>query len=348
MSIIKVPRIKIGDTIAIVSPSWGGPSIYTGVYQNGIKYIQDLGFKIKEYPSAKADANFLHNNPQFRANDLNKAFADPEVKAIIATIGGDDCVRLLPYLNKEIAIKNPKFLMGYSDTTILTTFYNFNGIVTFNGPCIMSGFSQAKNLGDQYQLYLKNFLLGDVNFENYIYPKFSFYTEGYPDWSTLKNIGKTNKIKRTDDYHWLQGKGLVEGQLFGGCIEVLEFIKGTLFWFSNDFWQKKILFLETSEEKPGIDQVKYMLRNYGIQGVLNQISALIFGRSRDYSIKEKQLLDETIIDIVKNEFGNSNLTIVTNMNFGHTDPQVILPLGVKARLDSSKKEFYLIESPFQD
>lgn len=91
-----------------------------------------------------------------------------------------------------------------------------------------------------------------------------------------------------------------------------------------------------------------MLRNYGIQGVLNQISALIFGRSRDYSIKEKQLLDETIIDIVKNEFGNSNLTIVTNMNFGHTDPQVILPLGVKARLDSSKKEFYLIESPFQD
>ena len=348
MSIIKVPKIKIGDTIAIISPSWGGPSIYPGVYENGIKYIQSLGFKTKEYPSARADAKFLHDNPKFRAEDLNKAFVDPEVKAIITTIGGDDCVRLLPYLDKEVAIKNPKILMGYSDTTILTTFYNSNGIVTFNGPSVMAGFSQAKNLGDQYQFHLKNFISGDLDFENYVYPKFSFYAEGYPDLSKLENISKTKETKKTDDYHWLQGKGSVEGQLFGGCIEVLEFIKGTSFWFPNDFWQKKILFLETSEDKPGIDQVKYMLRNYGVQGVFNQISGLIFGRARDYSFEEKRLLDEAIIDIVKNEFGNDKLTIVTNMDFGHTDPQIILPLGVKAKLDNSKKEFCLIESPFQN
>ena len=348
MSIIKVPKIKIGDTIAIISPSWGGPSIYPGVYENGIKYIQSLGFKIKEYPSARADEKFLHDNPKFRAEDLNKAFVDLEVKAIVTTIGGDDCVRLLPYIDKEVAIKNPKILMGYSDTTILTTFYNFNGIVTFNGPSIMAGFSQAKNLGDQYQLHLEEFILGNIDFNNYIYPKFSFYAEGYPGFNELENIGKTKETKETDDYHWLQGKGSVEGQLFGGCIEVLEFIKGTSFWFPNDFWQKKILFLETSEDKPGIDQVKYMLRNYGVQGVFNQISALIFGRARDYSFKEKKLLDEAIIDIVKNEFGNDKLTIVTNMDFGHTDPQIILPLGVKAKLDNSKKEFCLIESPFQN
>lgn len=348
MSIIKVPKIKIGDIIAIISPSWGGPSIYPGVYENGIKYIQSLGFKTKEYPSARADVKFLHDNPEVRAEDLNKAFADPNVKAIITTIGGNDCVRLLPYLDKEIAIKNPKFLMGYSDTTILTTFYNFNGIVTFNGPSVMAGFSQAENLGDQYKFHLKNFILGNLNFKNYIYPKFPFYTEGYPDWNILENIGKTKETKETDDYHWLQGKGSVEGQLFGGCMEVLEFIKGTSFWSPNDFWQKKILFLETSEDKPGINQVKYMLRNYGIQGVFNQISALIFGRARNYSFDEKRLLDEAIIDIVKNEFGNDKLTIVTNMDFGHTDPQIILPLGIKAKLDNSKKEFCLIESPFQN
>lgn len=348
MSIIKVPKIKIGDTIAVVSPSWGGPSIYPDIYENGIKYIQKLGFKIKEYPSARADAKFLYDNPKFRAKDLNDAFADSSVKAIIASIGGDDCVRLLPYLNKEIAIKNPKFLMGYSDITILTTFYNFNGIVTFNGPSVMAGFSQAENLGDKYQLHLREFMLGNIDFNDYVYPNFSSYSEGYPNFGKSENIGKIKETKKADGYHWLQGEGLVEGQLFGGCIEVLEFIKGTSFWFPNDFWQEKILFLETSEEKPSIDQVKYMLRNYGIQGVFNQISALIFGRARDYSIKEKQLLDKTIIDIVKNEFGNSNLTIVTNMDFGHTDPQIILPLGIKVRLDNSKEEFCLIESPFQN
>jgi muramoyltetrapeptide carboxypeptidase LdcA involved in peptidoglycan recycling len=105
---------------------------------------------------------------------------------------------------------------------------------------------------------------------------------------------------------------------------------------------------DNSEEKPSINQVKYILRNYGIQGVLSQISALIFGRARDYSFEEKKLLDEVIINIVKNEFRNDDLTIVTNINFGHTDPQIILPLGVKARLNNSTKEFCLIESPFQD
>jgi muramoyltetrapeptide carboxypeptidase LdcA involved in peptidoglycan recycling len=146
MNFIKPTRLAIGDTLAIVSPSWGGPSIFPDIYNSGIEYLKSLGLKIKEYPSSKADAKYIYSNPEFRARDINDAFADDTVNAIISTIGGDDSVRLLPYLDRNIAINNPKILMGYSDTTVLTTFYNNAGIVTFNGPSVMAGFSQAINL----------------------------------------------------------------------------------------------------------------------------------------------------------------------------------------------------------
>lgn len=344
MNYFKPHRLIQGDLIAIISPSWGGPSIFPQIYENGIKNLESLGLKIKEYPTARANAKYLYDNPKVRAKDINSAFADREVKAIIPTIGGDDSVRIIPFLDKEVIKANPKILMGYSDTTILTTFCNYLGLVVFNGPSIMAGFSQMESLPDQFIQHIKDFLFG--NFDNYIYKPFISYSDGYPSWSDKQSsVGKVSKPKQTDGWHWLQGQGIVQGELFGGCIEVLEFIKGTDFWFYGEFWNKKILFLETSEEKPTPTRVKYMLRNYGIQGIFNKVEAVLFGRARDYTDEEKIQLDETILNVIKDEFGKNDLMIVTNMDFGHTDPQIILPLGIKAQLNYDKKEFKLIEAP---
>lgn len=94
--------------------------------------LENLGLTIKEFPSARKDASFLYNNPEFRANDINAAFADPEVKAIISSIGGDDSIRILPYLDKKTIVQNPKIVMGYSDTSTLLTYINQLGLVTFH------------------------------------------------------------------------------------------------------------------------------------------------------------------------------------------------------------------------
>jgi muramoyltetrapeptide carboxypeptidase LdcA involved in peptidoglycan recycling len=90
-----------------------------------------------------------------------------------------------------------------------------------------------------------------------------------------------------------------------------------------------------------------MLRNYGMQGIFNKVSAVLFGRARDYTDEEKTELDQMIIDVIKGEFGNEHLPIVTNMDFGHTDPQFILPLGVKAEVDCLNKTFRLTEPHLQ-
>jgi muramoyltetrapeptide carboxypeptidase LdcA involved in peptidoglycan recycling len=153
------------------------------------------------------------------------------------------------------------------------------------------------------------------------------------------------KLEPTTGWEFLEGGKNANGELFGGCIEVLNFINGTDFWPKKSFWKNKILFIETSEEKPSPDYVKYTLRNFGEQGIFDKINGLMVGRARDYSLEEKKQLKENINLVVKKEFGKE-FPIVTNMDFGHTDPQIILPLGMKASINSKKQEVKLLESPF--
>ena len=341
---IKPAKLKKGDVIGIISPSWGGPNVFPHIYENGLKNLKTLGFEIKEFPTARGDAKYQYQNPKVRAEDVNAAFANKEVKGIITTIGGDDSVRILPFLNKETIANNPKFFMGYSDTTILTTFCRSLGLVTFNGPSIMAGFSQMEAVGANFKKHLEDFLLGD--FIGYEYKPYDYYFNNYPDWKDKANTGKVSEPVKTTGWRWLQGNATIEGELFGGNIEALEFIKGTDYWFDKDFWNGKILFFETSEDKPTVGQIKFMLRNYGTQGIYDKVKAVLFGRARDYSEEEKKELDATLISVIGFEFGKPDLPIVSNMDFGHTDPQIILPLGIRAELNTSNKSFKLLESPF--
>lgn len=337
---IKSMRLKQGDLVGIVSSSWGGPSVFPRVYENGLKVLREWGLKVKEFPTARADADFLRNNPQIRAKDINDAFADPNVKAIFTSIGGIDSVRILPFVNKNLIMNNPKILMGYSDTTTLHTFLSLQGLVSFYGPSIMAGFSQMVSLPVDFKSHVHEILFEPK--DNYEYKPYKKYCEGYPDWAN-KEVGRVNTLKKNDGWHWLQGNRKVQGELFGGCIEVLEMMKATDFWPSRDFWKGKIFFLETSEEKPSLHYIDHVLRNYGMLSVFDQISGFIFSRARDYSDKEKKELESKIISIIAGEFGKPNLPIVANFDVGHTDPQLVLPLGVKARIDCQNKKIELIE-----
>jgi muramoyltetrapeptide carboxypeptidase LdcA involved in peptidoglycan recycling len=342
MKYTKPARLKRGDIVAIVSPSWGGPSVFPRPYENGLKILTEWGLKIKEFPTARMNANFLRENPQIRAKDINDAFSDLEVKAIFVSIGGDDSVRILPFVDKNIIAKNPKILIGYSDVSTLHMLANLQGLVSFYGPTIMAGFSQMESLPESFKTHVHDILFEPK--ENYEYKAYGEYCDGYPDWSKEENIGKVKQIKTDDGWRWLQGSAKVQGELFGGCMEVLEMMKATSFWPSQDFWKGKIFFLETSEEKPSINYIDHVLRNYGMLGVFDQISGFIFSRARDYSDDEKKELEDKIVSIITKEFGKINLPIIANFDIGHTDPQFVLPLGVKAEINCLEKRVSLIES----
>ena len=179
----------------------------------------------------------------------------------------------------------------------------------------MAGFSQMDSLGQNFESHVKEMLFNSKS--NHEYAPYDAYCDGYPDWNDKNNTGKIKELKKGSGWKWLQGSGTAQGVLFGGCMEVLEMMKATDFWPPREFWNGKILLLETSEEKPGMHEVDHVLRNYGMQGVYDKIKGLIFARARDYSDDEKIKLEEKLVSVVANEFGRPDLPIVANVDFGH-------------------------------
>lgn len=345
MRTLKPQRLKRSDTVAVLSPSAGLPYQFPHVYQHGLKQLQErFGLLVKEMPTAMLAPDALYKDPKQRAEDINRAFADPNVQAIIVSIGGDDSVRILEYLDLDLILSHPKIIMGYSDATTFLTYLNQQGLVTFNGPAIMAGFSQLESLPNRFTEHIRTILMD--TFETYTYQAYGVYTERYQDFSDPTNVGKVETLKDEKiGQQWLQGTGKTNGYLFGGCIEVLEFLKGTRYWPAPDFWNDKILFFETSEEVPSVSSVKYFLRNYGTQGILQRVRGILFGRARDYTDEDKTELIEMIRAMLTIEFDCSELPVVANLDFGHTDPQWIMPNGILCEIDCETQTIRLLECP---
>jgi len=341
---IKVRKLKRGSKIAIISPSNGLPHKFPHIYKLGLENLKDeFGFKIEEYPTATMDRRELYLNPKLRADDINRAFKDDTIEGIICSIGGYESVRILEYLDVDNIIKNPKLIMGFSDATSFLSYLNYKGLVTFYGPSVMAGFAQMKSLPEKFKNHVEDILIeGKVP---YSYSPYEKWTEGYKDWDDKNTLGECTEFYQNDGFQVIQGKEDGEGYLWGGCIEVLEFLKGTSFWPDNSFWDDKILFFETSEEKPLPDKVGYMLRNYGTQGILNKVKGIIFGRPKDYTAYEREQLKGIISDILNIEY-KADIPVFFNVDFGHTDPKIILPLGLKVKLSIENKEITLMESSF--
>lgn len=344
--LIKPKKIKPGSRIAIISPSNGLPFLFPDIYELGLKNLKEMfGFKIVEMPTARMSPDELYKNPKLRADDINRAFADCSIDGVITSIGGYESVRILKYLDIDIIKKNPKLIMGFSDATTFLSYLNYLGMITFYGPSVMAGFAQLKHLPSQYIEHIKRILFSD-HFP-YNYTPYAKWTNGYKEWSNKDTLGKcTEFFNNENGWTFLQGKGITQGRLWGGCIGVLECIKSTDYWPDKTFWNNKVLFLETSEEKPLPSQVGCMLRNYGIQGILGKVKGVVFGRAKDYSLKEKEEFNKIILSVIRDEFKVSDISVIVDMDFGHTDPKLILPLGCMVSLNPKTKDITLTENPF--
>jgi muramoyltetrapeptide carboxypeptidase LdcA involved in peptidoglycan recycling len=129
-----------GDRVAVLSPSAGLPAVFTAVYEQGLQRIREVfGLVPVEYPTTrKMDAPL-----QERARNVHAAFADPDVRAIISSIGGADQIKLLKHLDPELIRANPKPFFGYSDNTNLHVFLFNLGVVSYHGGAVMVQFTHG-------------------------------------------------------------------------------------------------------------------------------------------------------------------------------------------------------------
>lgn len=306
---------------------------------------KEYGLEVVVMPNALKGIEYLYNNPEARAEDLMNAFKDKEIKAIINAIGGDDTIRLLPYIDFDIIKNNPKIFMGFSDTTVNHFMMYKAGLVSYYGASLMNNWGEYVEINEYTKNALENAFFNPT--KNYEIKSSSYCS--YDDKKVYFNINNINKKREVEKdligYEVLQGKGIACGRLLGGCVETFVYLIGTSLWPNLEEWKDKILFIEVSDEDKNSDLSEYyfawILRNLEAQGIFNVIKGIIMGKP---CIKEKyQSYKEILHDVVCNEGRHYDLPIIYNVNFGHAYPIGIIPIGLECKLDLNNKKITILE-----
>ena len=332
--------------IGIVSLSSGvlGEDFVAHEVKIGIERLKEYGIEVEFLPNSKKGIEFIKNSPEARAKDLIKAFKDDSIDMILCAIGGDDTYRLLPYLfeNNELEkVAKQKIFLGFSDTTMNHFMLNKLGIKTFYGQAFLPDVCELSNEMLPYSKHFFEELINTGKIKE-IYPSDVWYNER-EDFSE-KAIGISMEEHHNGGFELLRGDSKFEGKILGGCLDSIFNIFDTpryedtvylckkydLFPSLNE-WENKILLLETSEEKPKPELFRKMILKLQEYGIFDVISGLIIGKpqNEEYYNEYKQ--------IILDEIRNKNLSIVYNINIGHSTPRCIIPFGVDAKVDVEKQ-----------
>ncbi len=340
---ITLQKLQPGDKVAILSPSSGLPGLFPWVQDLGLERIKsEFGLVPIEYPTTRVMGSSLED----RARDVMDAFADPSVKGIITSIGGSDQIKLLKYLDREVLAANPKPFFGFSDNTHVHNLLWSLGIPSYYGGAVMTQFAMQ---GGMHEMTVDSLRLALFTHDNYEIIGSTTYNDEGLSWAEKDNLKKTRKMEPNEGHVW-DKPGDAEGILWGGCVESLIVQCTTEKYLPKDSdLQGTILFLETSEGIPKPWVVKYLLTGFGERGWLNLFKAVVVGRPKAWEFDQQNNATEkeayrkeqreTIVKTIR-EY-NPYIPIIQNLDFGHTDPQVILPLGGKMRLEGNSQRIFV-------
>lgn len=342
INLIKPKKLKAGDKIATVSLSWGGAGdeAIKKRYFIGKKRLEDIfGLEVIEMEHTLKGSEYVYNHPKERAKDLMDAFLDKEVKAIISCIGGEDTIRLLSYIDFEVIKNNPKIFMGYSDTTVNHYMCYKAGLSSFYGPAILTDFAENVEMSEYTVDSIMKTLFSDDVIGDIAQSK--EWTAEHLTWDDINNNNIKRTFKENTGYELLQGKETVRGNLMGGCLEVMEMIKGTELFPKLEDFDNAILFFETSEETPKPEYIRWWLRNYGALGILDRVNGIIFGKPKGEVYYEEY--KEEILKVLK-EYNREDMPVLYNLSFGHCEPKFLIPYGAMAEINCEDISFSILES----
>lgn len=338
-----LPKLHEGDSVAIISPSFAAPARWPNVYQLGLQRVREVfGLVPVEYSTTSK----LGASGEERASDIVTAFSDPHVKAVIASLGGDDQITYIwKYLaqHKDVFRNNPKPFFGYSDNTHLVNFLWLNGIPSFYGGAIFTEFAMQGSMDNFTVDYLKKALFENEEVELTASPEFN--DEGL-SWNDTVNLEKRRKYQSNEGWYW-NGETDTEGITWGGCIESIDELlrHGTPIPTLEQF-EDIILLAESSEELPTADYVHRVFRALGERGILAKVKGVVIGRPKSWEFDKpntdeqkaeyKRQQREVILDTVRAY--NPTVPVIQNLDFGHSAPQIPMPMGRKMKIDTKNKK----------
>jgi muramoyltetrapeptide carboxypeptidase LdcA involved in peptidoglycan recycling len=330
------PKPRPGDRVAVLSPSAGLPAIFPEVYELGLRRLRETFDLVPvEYPTTRV----MDASPQRRAADLHAAFADPDIAAVMASIGGDDQITVLRHLDRDLLAANPKPFFGYSDNTNLLN-YLFNlGLVGYHGGSVMVHLGRGGRLHPAHEESLRAALFTDDWYE--LVPPDQWGDEEPVDWRDVEHFDREPPMVDSAGWSWRNPGTVVEGPSWGGNLEIIGWLLQAGFVAANENFAGHVLFLETSEEMPAAEEVFRTLRNMAERGLLQQFPAVLIGRPKAWTRETAPSREQrrgyaedqrAAVERVLSAYHPSALAVF-DVDFGHTDPQLIVPYGGTVRVD---------------
>lgn len=317
MKIIKPPKLECGDIIGIISPS--EPVEFRNKLRRGVKVLEKMGFRVVLGKNVfKNHGGYMAGTEKERVNDLHCMFKDKKVKGIFCGRGGFNSSRLLNSIDFNIIKKNPKIFWGFSDITVLlNAIHAKTGLITFHGQNVEDGFSRG--LGGKYKYTRDYFVKAVMN--------------GAP-------IGEARSFTRPR----ILKNGRAAGRLVGGNLSCLTALLGNS---CEPDWRAKILFWEEIDQT--VEDIDFLLTHLRLAGVFEKISGMMIGRLTNRKAlllkgkKPRKVFSphDAVLEICR----DYKFPIVAEMSFGHEYPQFVVPVGVKAEINTFKENPFSVVEP---
>ena len=297
------PSLKSGDTIGIVCAAGYMP---VEMIQSCVQALNAWGFNVKTGPSVGGNSqNYFSGTDEERLNDLQQMLDDSSIQAILFGRGGYGTGRIIDQLKFKKFIKHPKWIIGYSDITVLHShlYSNFE-IASLHAP-MAGAFNDGGDKND-FIASLKAAIEGKT--ANYLIP---------PD-----PFNRTGKVK---------------GELVGGNLSLLAHLCGT----SSDIKTKgRILFLEdVGEYVYNVDRMMYQLKR---SGKLSKLGGLIIGGFTDMKDTERPF-GQTAFEVIRDIIAQYDYPVSFDFPVSHTDRNYALKIGVEYLFEVTAEKVILKE-----
>ena len=311
-------KLKAGDEVRVIAPSRSMAILGEDCKKLATERLEELGLKVTFGKHVmEADPDYFAASKEARVEDLNDAFRDPNVRAILTVIGGFNSNQILDYIDYEAIKNDQKIFCGFSDITALSNaIHAKTGVVTYSGPHY-SSFGMLK--GFEYTLeYFKKMFFEENEFE----------ITSSNEWSDdAWFIDQENRKFIPNDGMFIINEGEAEGDIIGGNLCTLNLLQGTEYMPNIE---NKVLFLEDDDMAGKIFLMEF---DRNLQSLVHMpefktVRGIVLGRSQVAT----EMTKEKWIKLIKNKPELANIPVVAGADFGHSTPIFTFPVGGHARV----------------
>jgi muramoyltetrapeptide carboxypeptidase len=311
-----------GDLVAVAAPSGPLEPGEEPLLARGVDVLEGMGFRVRVTPLVDTSRRrwWAAGSPPEQAQELNTLLRDPQVRAIVAHTGGNATFGYLDLLDFEAVRSDPKPILGYSDISVLhLALHSRTGLVGLHADIATHGF------GSDW------FTLADENRRKQL-------TDLYA--RVLTGDGVPGMLPASTQWECWK-PGLARGPLIGGLLNRLIRLQATPFALSPDRFNGAILFWE--EVRRPLEWIWNDLHVLRMSGVLDRIAGMVIGIPTQVSSVDGGSTPPSLREVVLDVLADRDLPILGHVDFGHTSPNLPLPIGIQAEIDSNARTLSLLE-----